>query len=418
MVLSGEWLNLTLSLFSLFLSEAKQLIKYIMFKSNIIQTKDLSHSLFLGADIHKNNHTFVALNNLEQKVGQCLVTDEELEKLRAWIEELKDSFEDQVILGLEDNNGNGRLISGFLVGCGYPVYGINPCLTAQRRKRTIHQDKSDAEDALLVAKTLISELDNLSQVKITRETETANQLKGIVDDYDSLVKNQTQIKNQLHKVLYQEYGAEYHRLFKDPFSQKALRYWLNQNEGAYKDSLDLRNPRLAVAPPQLKNIRKSRIRQKVKYLMFIQEQLKDLTGIIKKLFFLLPYQNLLTLPGCGILLGSRVVSEIKDISRFENSSKLARYAGISPQENSSGQSKKHKRSRFGNRQLNKAFYRISLSQIGGHKNTKAASYYQRKIKEGKSKKRALKSLVRRNVNIVFAMMRDKSQYDINYKRKS
>ena len=389
-----------------------------MFKSNIIQTKDLSHSLFLGADIHKNNHTFVALNNLEQKVGQYSTTDEErdLRNLRCWVEELKTKFKGEIILGLEDSNGNGKLISKFLSEYDYQLYNINPCLTAQRRKRTIHQDKSDEEDALLVAKTLISEIDNLSQIKITRETETASQLKGMVDDYDSLVKNQTQIKNQLHKVLYQEYGAEYQRLFKDPFSKKALKYWLNQNERAYK-SLDP-DSGLAVAPPQLENIRKLRIRQKVKYLIFIQEQLKGLTGIIKKLFSLLPYQNLLTLPGCGILLGSRVVSEIKDISRFENSSKLARYAGISPQENSSGQSKKHKRSRFGNCQLNKAFYRISLSQIGGHKNAKAASYYQRKIKEGKNKKRALKSLVRRNVNIVFAMMRDKSEYDINYKRKS
>lgn len=389
-----------------------------MFKTNTLPNKDMSNYLFLGADIHKNNHTFLALNHLQQRVGQCLTTDskEDLNNLRDWIEGLRADSKSQVILGLEDSNGNGEMVGRFLINCGYLVYGVNPCLTAQRRKRTIHQDKSDLNDALLVARTLISEIDNLPQIKVNEQTQTAEGLKGAVDDYDSLVKTQTQLKNQLHRVLYQEYGTEYQRLFKDPFSKKASKYWLNQNERAYK-SLDP-DSGLAVAPPQLENIRKLRIRQKVEQLIFLKERMKCLVNVMKELFSCLPYQNLLTLPGCGILLASRIAGEIKNINKFDSSSKLAKYSGISPKENSSGQSKRYIRSRFGNRQLNKAFYRISLSQIGGHKNSKAAGYYQRKIKEGKSKKRALKSLVRKNVNIVFAMMRDKSEYDINYKRES
>ena len=387
-----------------------------MFKSNIIPTKDLSNHLFLGADVHKNNHTFVALNNLQQEVGQCLATDgkEDLKKLKDWIEELKANFKSQVILGLEDSNGNGQVVSKFLSDCGYQLYGINPCLTAQRRKRTVHQDKSDSKDALLVAKTLISELDNLPQIRFSNQIQIAKELKGVVNDYDNLVKNQTQTKNQFHKLLYQEYGASYGQLFKDPFSLKALTYWLrevsNQNEGDYL-SLDPDDSGLTVELPQLENIRKLRIRQKVEQLMFLREQLKDLVKVIKQLFFSLPYQNLLSLPGCGILIASRIVGEVKDISNFESSSKLAKYAGLAPRESSSGQSKKYIRSRFGNRQLNKAFYRIALSQIGrSSNNKKATEYYQRKIKEGKSKKRALKSLIRRNLDIVYAMMRDGSEY--------
>lgn len=382
-----------------------------MFKANTLPNKDMSNYLFLGADIHRNNHTFLALNHLQQRVGQCLTTDskEDLNSLRDWIEELKNNFESQVILGLEDSNGNGETVARFLISCGYQVYGVNPCLTAQRRERTIHQDKSDEKDALLVTRTLISELDNLPQIKINEQIQRAEGLKGVVDDYDALVKTQTQLKNQLHKVLYQEYGTEYHRLFKDPFSKKALKYWLNQNERDYK-SLDP-DFGLAVISSQLENIRKLRIKQKVEQLIFLKERIKYLVRIMKELFLHLPYQNLLTLPGCGILLASRIVAEIKDINKFDSSSKLAKYSGISPRENSSGQSKKYKRSKSGNRQLNKAFYRIALSQIGNRsKNNQFIDYYKKKIKEGKSKKQALRLLARKNVDIIYAMMRDNTNY--------
>ena len=394
-----------------------------MLKNKIDQVRNLSNYLFLGADIHKNNHTFVALNNLGQRVGQCFTTDSvgDLKELDSWIKELKVRFSCQVILGLEDSSGNGERISKFLVGNNYQVFDINPVLTAQRRKRTIHQDKSDLEDALLIAKTLVNELDSLPRVKVSEQIEIAKNLKGVVADYGSLVKDQTRIKNQLHRLLYQRYGSNYQKKFSDPFSKKALSFWLKetsrQREGP-PTSLDPKdNSGLTVAPSQLKDTKKKRIRQKVIQLIFIKEQLKELTKIMEGLFSWLPYQNLITLDGCGLLTTSKIVGEIQDISKFSSSDKLAKYAGLAPQENSSGRTQRHRKSKFGNRQLNKAFYQIALSQIGRSSNTKALNYYRKKTKEGKNKKRALKSLARRNVDIVYAMMRDGSDYDPDYKKK-
>jgi len=388
-----------------------------MFKAKINQINDLSKCLFLGADIHKNNHTFVALNNLGQQIGQCAVTDnyQDLAKLKDWLEKLKVKFNSQTILGLEDSSGNGEAVSRFLVNNGYLVFDINPVLTAQRRKRTIHQDKSDSGDALLIAKTLISELGSLPQVKITKQTQLAKELKGLVDDYEALIKNQTQYKNQLHCLLYQYYGNPYRQMFKNVFSQKALKFWLKKGEAKSLDPE--KDSGLTAIPPQLKYIKELRIKQKTEQILLIQQRLKCLTKIMQELLADLPYQNLLTLDGCGLLTTARIIGEIKDINQFKNSSGLAKYAGLAPREDSSGQTRKHRGSKFGNRQLNKAFYQLALSQIGRCSNTKAASYYHGKIKEGKSKKRALKSLVRRNVDIVYAMMKDGSTYDINYCKK-
>lgn len=381
-----------------------------MLLKNIEGVKDMADCFFFGADIHKNNHTFVVLDGFQQEKGRFFVTDEkkELKELKEWIEETKGNK--RAVIGLEDTGGHGRVISEFLFRAGYPVYKVSPGLVAQRRKRTAHRDKSDEKDALLVAKTLISEISGLPRVAISEKIDKSKELKELANDYDSLVKDQTRTKNKLHQLLYREYGPRYSEIFKSPFSLKALKYWKENKEGDCL-SLDPEYSELTAELPRLEYIRKMRIRQKAEELLFIKEHLKVLAKLMEGLLF--SHKNLLTLPGCGIIVCSRIVGEIQDIERFENSSDLAKYAGIAPRDASSGKTTRRKNSRSGNRQLNKAFYRLALSQITkGRNNAAAIEYYQRKIAEGKSKKRALKSLMRRNADIVYAMMKNGSDYDI------
>lgn len=387
-----------------------------MFKTKTKESvKDLSGCLFLGGDIHKNNHTFVALNATQQKVGECRVTDrpEDLKKFKLWIEKLKKEHGQKVALGLEDSSGNGEVLAKYLTLEGYEVRDINPSLTARRRRKTAHRDKSDKKDALLIAKTLISEYDKLPRVKVTGRRELAKALKGLIDDYDQLTKERTRLKNQLHRLLYREHGPSYKKKFKTTFSKKALSFFLKtakQKERACF-SLDPDNSGLTAGLSHLKHIRGLRITQKIESFLLIKERSKRLKKEMKSLLHLLNRSNLLTLDGCGILVASRLVGEIKDIKRFRSSAKLAKHSGLAPREFSSGRSKKHKSSKWGNRQLNKCFYRIALSQIGACKNKAAVSYYEKKKKEGKSKRYALKLLARRNVDIVFAMMRDNTEYE-------
>lgn len=321
-----------------------------MFKANINQIKDLSSYLFLGADVHKNNHTFVALNSLQQKLGLCRTTDNkrDLKNLRKWIEKLGRNFKSQILIGLEDSTGNGERLASFLHSLGYEIYQVDPVLVAQRRKRTIHQDKSDQKDALLVAKTLIAELDHLSQVKINSKTEVAKELKGIVVDHDLLVKQQTQVKNQLHRLLYQEYGSSYKKRFKTTFSKKALNFWLKdaKEERAYV-GLGPERPGLTVEPSHPKDNRGLRIRQKIKHLLLVRKQIKELRKMMEELLNFSPYKNLVSLDGCGVLSASALIGVIKDVKRFSNSSKLAKYSGLAPREASSGKTERYASCRSG-----------------------------------------------------------------------
>jgi len=111
------------------------------------------------------------------------------------------------------------------------------------------------------------------------------------------------------------------------------------------------------------------------------------------------------------------ISNIKNISRFNSADKLARYAGLAPVEHSSGKSRKMTFKKYGCRDLNHAFYLLALQQIGSYRNGKiknpvAYNYYQKKLAEGKARKVALTCLQRRLVDIIYAMMRDRSKYQL------
>ncbi len=96
---------------------------------------------------------------------------------------------------------------------------------------------------------------------------------------------------------------------------------------------------------------------------------------------------------------------------------MARYAGIAPAQYSSGKSSHYRSKKYGCRDLNKAFHQLAIQQIGKTSNNLAKnlagySYYLKKIDEGKCHKVAITCLKRRLVDIIYAMMRDKSKYRI------
>jgi transposase len=77
-------------------------------------------------------------------------------------------------------------------------------------------------------------------------------------------------------------------------------------------------------------------------------------------------------------------------------------------EKSSGKTKRHSKSKTGNRKLNHAFYMAAMGQL--RCNSKAKEYFEKKIKEGKTKKHALKCLMKRTACIAYGMLRTGEDY--------
>jgi transposase len=64
---------------------------------------------------------------------------------------------------------------------------------------------------------------------------------------------------------------------------------------------------------------------------------------------------------------------------------------------------RHRLSRGGNRQLNRALYTIAITQIRA--DTEGRAYYQRKRAEGKTKREALRCLKRRLSDLIYRTMK-------------
>lgn len=358
--------------------------------------------LYVGVDIHKDKHTAVATNCFGHKLLEMEFanTEKDFKQFVANMQSLADQQNSQFIFGLEDSFGYGLHLAKHLFDSNLPVKMVPPVLVDRARKYETHPEKSDSLDALGVAKVLIQRIDTLPDYSISITDELAKEIKELAMDRDFLVKEQTRIKNQLHRLLHKTYGSEYQIKFKNPFSLKALRHWKQHPTGKVYLLAD-------------DSILKNQVRRKIRRLMDIRQECKEIENELKVMLDRTG-QKLPTMNGCGTVLASAVMAEIRNIERFHSPAALAKYAGLSPRQKSSGKTIRHVKSKSGNRKLNMAIHRIALSQISNSGNQYAKAYFKKKVTEGKSKNQALCCLKRKLVNIIYMMLKHKQAY--NYQK--
>lgn len=356
--------------------------------------------LSIGVDVHKDTHAAVATTCLGETLFKKVISNsqEDFGNLVAAAKQVSADYSLVPVFGLEDSYGNGSRLARYLAGQGLLVKMVSPVLTDQFRRYETHPEKNDLKDALAAAKVLIQRIDTLPSYTITKQDELANEIKELSLDREFLVKEQTRLKNQLHRLLHKAWNGQYREKFRDPFSVKALRYW--RARPLPKDTSDI---------PGEPAILKNQIRRKVKRLVDIRQETRELETELATLIER-SGQKITTLNGCGTALAAKVMAEIKDVKRFHSPSALAKYAGLCPREKSSGNTFRHVKTKSGNRKLNEAIHRIALSQISRSGNQEAKTYFQRKLSEGKTKSQALCCLKRRLVDIIYMMLKYQRPY--------
>jgi len=393
--------------------------------------------LFVGIDIHKDSHTAAVLDGYFEVVTTVsfanssigfAVFEEKLKKLRNG----KD-----LIFGLEDSQGLGSFLANYLIGKGYKALEINPVLTDRGRKHTVSRDKSDERDAIVIAKTLIRERLSLYPVRIDRNGVALREMTGY---RQLLISESTRIKNRLHMALFNQYKGVL-GCFSNPFGKCALAFFAR-----YPDPILLKKADPDTLSTFLKRNSKGRFSDKkarailssidnsiadsltgtrvhiisahTERLVQIGKELKRIQEVLEELIEASSYGCLTSIPGIDTVTASKIVSAVMDISRFSSSSKLARFCGIAPREKSTGKKKRYEKSKYGNKSLYSTIYFMALAHIsrtkdGKDKNPISRAYYLKKISEGKTKKEALTCLSRRLVDLIYAVMRDRSIYNFS-----
>lgn len=376
-------------------------MRYTSFSSTLTTPRE--RLLYVGMDVHKDTHAAVGVTAFGEKLFAVSIGNSRAD-FNTLIERSQSVARERrlgLVFGLEDSTGYGLRLARHLFANNLLVKTVPPIYVDRERKYETHPEKNDSLDAYAAAKVLIQRIDTLPTYKITEQNELAKEIKELSLDREFLVKEQTRIKSHLHRLLHRAWNSEYRTKFKDPFGIKSLKFWLAHPlpSGAAKTDI--------VGTP---SILKNQIKRKVKRLMDIREERKELEAELRSLIDQTG-QKITTLNGCGVALGSKVLAEIKDISKFSSPSALAKYAGLAPREKSSGKTFRHVKTKSGNRQLNTAIHRIALSQISRSGNQHAKEYFQRKISEGKTKAQALCCLKRRLVDIIYMMLKHQQSYN-------
>ena len=327
----------------------------------------------VGIDTHKRTLAACALDEVGRVLGErTFPTDPDgLAALVAWIDEIAPG----AIVGVEGSSSYGAPAARALHAAGIAVREAPPHLSRRERQRTRRAGKSDPGDALAIARVTLRETD-LPPVRLEDPTEALGML---ADARDELVTAQTRARNRLHAhlvVLLPGYRLTASRLV----AERRLR--------EVEDALaDLSGVRAELARELVAEVRELGHRA---------------AALRARIGALVADHPLLGLPGIGPLVAARLIAETGDVGRFRSPHAFAMLAGVAPIPASSGETRRMRLDRGGNRRLNRALYTIALSQAWSHPPAKA--YVRRKRDEGMSWAEAIRCLKHRISRPVFRLL--------------
>ena len=345
--------------------------------------------IVIGIDPHKQSHTAAAVDAVGgQLLGELTVaaTPEGAVRLADWAA----GFGREPLFALEDCRHVTRSLERFLLGRGSRVVRVPPKLMAGVRRGGRQRGKSDAIDALAVARAAVREPRLASAV----EDPASRELKLLLDHREDLLGERTRLQTRLRWHLHElELGADV------PAGALDRAVWLRRLAGrlARREQTTL----VAIAREQLRRITELTRR--------VDELQREIAARVAE-----QAPALLELPGCGALTAAKIVAETGAVGRFSSDAALALHAGVAPLDASSGRQQRHRLNRSGNRQLNCALHRIAITQARIHE--PARVYLERKQAEGKTKREALRCLKRHLVRVVYRTLIDMNNPTQNAER--
>ncbi len=326
--------------------------------------------IVIGADIHKRNHTLVAVRaGSGELLGELEIKAEEAGHRRAlrWARELGE----ERIWALEDCRHVSRRLEGALLGAGERVVRVSPRLTGSSRREERPVGKSDRIDALAVARVVVRE--GPERFPAAFLDERAMEIRLLADHRSNLIAERTRAQNRLR----------WHLVDLCPELEAELP----------TGSLD-RAGRLRAVSERLEGIESVRARvarELVERVSVLAQEAKRLEAEIAELIRA-HRPALLQETGCGPLSAAILIGHTAGAERFASDAQFARMAGVAPIPASSGRTQRHRLHRGGDRQLNHALHVIALTRSRLDPETR--TYLARKRAEGKSNREAMRCLKR------------------------
>ena len=328
----------------------------------------------IGIDTHKATLAACAIDELGKLVAEETFANDPDGHVAfiAWAR----STAPEATVGIEGSSSFGAPLARSAQHAGLSVREVPPHLSRAEHRRTRRPGKSDPGDALAIARVTARET-NLPPIRLPDRT---SELRLLLEAREDLVGEATRVRNRLHAhllVLVPGYGGTVTNLVAARHRTTAGR--LLRGNTAVQAEL---------------------ARSLLARLLRLGREIDVLT---RRVAACVVGHPLLGLPGAGPITVARLIAEVGDVHRFRSADALAALAGVAPIPASSGQVQRMRLNRGGNRQLNRAFYVIAVTQSRFHPPAKA--YVTRRIEaDGKTWREAIRALKRRLVRPVFRLL--------------
>jgi transposase len=308
----------------------------------------------VGVDTHRDQHVAVALDRLGRVLGSLELRVEErgFRELIAFACALG-----RPVFAVEGTGCYGASLARALLAAGFEVF---ECDRPERRHR---RGKNDVIDAERAAQRLLAD----TPLPLPRGGAEREQLRLLLVERRSAKHARQQAANQLRAAIV---------TLDPPLRAKLARL----KPRALQRSLAARGLHQLASLARL-----------AKRISLLDHELAEIDGELAQLTAALCPQ-LRAEHSVGPVCAAQILVSAADPQRLRTEAAFAALAGVSPIEASSGQVRRHRLNRGGDRQLNWALHMSALNRIRYHDETRA--YYQRLLDKGKSKREAIRIIKR------------------------
>ena len=386
-------------------------------------------SVFIvGIDISKRNHEATIIDQKGSIIGKSFRFANSFTGFNHLLETVKRTTDNDVVFGMEATGHYWLALYTHLRKKGFAVHVINAIQSDALRAMYIRQQKNDSRDSFIVADVI--RFGRFCETNVSPSDLYA--LRELCRHRFYTVDSVSGIKQKVIALLDQIF-PEYENLFTDTFGKTSLE--LLSEYTTPEEILNVDTDKLVetinIASHGRFGLKKAieiqdaarnsfgillatdtialLIRQYIEQIRFVEKQIDVLDAEIARMLSAFETQ-LTTITGVGPTLAAVILSEIGDVKRFNSAAKLAAFAGVDPTMKQSGDfsGSRNRMSKRGSPYLRRALWLAAT--VASFKDPSISAFYQRKRAEGKPHMTVLGHVVRKMVNIIFAVLRNNSPY--------
>ena len=336
---------------------------------------------------------------------------------------------EKVLVGMESTGCCHINLFSFLSSQGVPAVVINPLLIANFAKRSLRKTKTDKKDARTIAKFVMENREEISQLSVSPDFQD---LRDLARERESLSHQISATKVEMKRVLRTTFPEL--ESVGDLFTRSMLRFLKEYPSARRVKAAKPKNLAKALNQPQVGNklwysaediLRAAQrsiatvspakeliLQGKIATLLHLQERMGEMTKVLIDLCKGTRVEDLRILrsiKGVGPKTSVPFLAEMGSVENFPSHKKLIAFAGMDPSVFQSGEYiGKSKLSKRGNRHLRRAIYLMTAAVVS--KNAFFRAYFLRRKKEGLIPQKALLATARKLIRVIFAMLSHRTYF--------